>query len=365
LKLSRSKHTLAGLAVIFLVVMTAAGQAVSIQFENGVFRVNGWKAPAGAPAAGWASIFSVYAAAGDVPPLLGTYTVEQGTLIFRPNFPIAPGVRYRAVFRAPGASPVEKAFDGPPKETTPLARVVQIYPSGNILPSNELRLYIYFSAPMSRGVAAQYMHVLDEKGKVLQGAESVFLRSQELWDPAFQRLTMTFDPGRIKRGLTSNQNIGPPILEGKQYTLVIDREWPDARAVPMVEGFRKSFRGGPAQRTPPDPKQWRLTTPKAGTSDAVAVSFPTPMNYPLLQRMLQVSGPQGQVAGSVVIGREESEWRFTPREAWKSGDYKLVVNTGIEDLAGNHVGQAFDIDMFERVTEQITSETISLPIRIR
>jgi hypothetical protein len=209
------------------------------------------------------------------------------------------------------------------------------------------------------------MHVLDEKGKVLQGAESVFLRCQELWDPAFQRLTMTFDPGRIKRGLTSNQNIGPPIMEGKQYTIVIDREWPDARGVPMVEGFRKSFRGGPAQRTPPDPKQWRLTAPRAGTSDAVVVSFPAPMSYPLLQRMLQVSGPQGQVAGSVAIGREETEWRFTPREAWKSGDYNLAVNTGIEDLAGNHIGQAFDIDTFERVTEQITTETVSLPIRIR
>jgi hypothetical protein len=89
------------------------------------------------------------------------------------------------------------------------------------------------------------------------------------------------------------------------------------------------------------------------------------MNYPLLQRMLQVSGPQGQVAGSVAIGGEETEWRFTPREAWKSGDYTLAINTGIEDLAGNHIGQAFDIDTFERVTEQITTGTVSLPIRIR
>src|SRR5262249_18661901 len=272
---------------------------------------------------GWASIFSVYAAAGDVPPLLGTYTVDQGTLVFRPNFPITPGVRYRAVFRVPGVSPVEKTFDGPPKETTPLASVVQIYPSGNILPSNQLRLYIYFSAPMSRGVAAQYIHVLDEKGNVLQGPESVFLRSQELWDPAFERLTMTFDPGRIKRGLTSNQTIGPPIMEGKRYTLVIDREWPDARGVSMVEGFRKSFRGGPAQRTPLDPKLWELTAPKAGTSDPVVVAFPNPMNYALLQRMLVVSGPGGNVAGTINVARAEAEWRFTPTAAWPAGDYRL------------------------------------------
>ena len=115
--------------------------------------------------------------------------------------------------------------------------------------------------------------MLDENGKVLQG-RSVFLPGEELWDPNFQRLTMTFDPGRIKRGLTSNEKIGPPIAEGKRYTLVIDRDWPDARGVPMVEGFRKSFRGGPAERNPPDPKQWRVTAPKAGTSDAAGGGFP-------------------------------------------------------------------------------------------
>jgi hypothetical protein len=345
--------------------MTAAGQAVTIQFERGVFKVSGWKAPAAAPAAGWASVFAVYAASGDVPALLGTYAVEQGSLVFRPSFPIAAGVRYRAVFHPPGDAPVEKTFDGPPKETTRVARVVQIYPSGDVLPSNQLRLYIYFSAPMSRGAAAQYIHVLDEHGKVLQGAESVFLRSQELWDPALQRLTMTFDPGRIKRGLTSNERIGPPIMEGKQYTLVIDREWQDARGVPMVEAFRKNFRGGPAQRNPPDPKQWRVSAPKAGTTDPVVVSFPTPMNYPLLQRMIQVSGPQGNINGTVSVARQETEWRFAPRDAWKAGDYRLVVNTGIEDLAGNHIGQPFDIDTFDRVTEKIVTETTSLPLRIR
>ena len=170
---------------------------------------------------------------------------------------------------------------------------------------------------------------------------------------------------RIKRGLTSNERIGAPIAEGKRYTLVIDREWQDARGVPMVEGFRKSFRGGPAVRRPPDPKQWRVTAPKAGTSQALVVDFPTPMNYPLLQRMLTVSSGQGNVAGTVSVARREAQWRFTAREPWKAGAYQLVVDTGIEDLAGNHVGQPFDIDTFERVTEHITSKTISLPFSVR
>ncbi len=50
---------------------------------------------------------------------------------------------------------------------------------------------------------------------------------------------------------------------------------------------------------------------------------------------------------------------------WAAGNYRLIVNTGIEDLAGNHVGQPFDIDTFDRVTEHITSETVALPFRVR
>jgi hypothetical protein len=361
----RSKRWLAGIAVILLLGMTATGQTISIQFEGGLFKVNGWKPPSAPPASGWQSIFTVFAGAGDVPPLLGSYSVEQGTLIFRPSFPAAPGVRYRAVFHPPGIAAIEKSFDGPPKDTRSLARVTHVYPSASVLPSNQLRLYIYFSAPMSRGVAAQYVHILDKNGKALEGTEAVLLPSQELWDPGLQRLTMTFDPGRIKRGLTSNERLGPPIAEGKRYTLVIDREWPDSRGAAMIETFRKTFRGGPAQRSTPDPKQWRVTAPPSGTTDALVVDFPNPMNYPLLQRMLQVSGPQGSVNGAVSIAREEMQWRFTPRDPWKPGNYRLVVDTGLEDLAGNHIGQPFDIDTFERVTQRITTETIPIDFRIK
>jgi hypothetical protein len=230
--------------------MTAIAASVSIQLEGGAFKVSGWEAPRTEPAKGWASVFAVfavYAGSGDVPPLLGTYSEQAGSLVFRPRFPFAPGVQYRAMFHPPGIAPVEKTFDGPPRDVTPLTRVESVYPTADVLPSNQLRLYIYFSAPMSRGEAGARIHMLDENGKVLPG---VFLPGEELWDPNFRRLTMTFDPGRIKRGLTSNEAMGPPIVEGKRYTLVIDQAWLDARGVKMVGGFRKSFRGGPSERTP-------------------------------------------------------------------------------------------------------------------
>lgn len=361
------RFTHGSLAAILSLGVIAAAQSISIQFDGGAFKVSGWQAPPAVPSKGWASIFVIYAGSGEVPPLLGNYAVESGALVFHPTFPIASGVHYRAVFRTPaGGAPIEKTFDGPPRPTNRVARVDHVYPSGDVWPSNQLRLYIYFSAPMSRGDAARHIHMLDADGKELNGSQAVFLPGEELWDPDFRRLTMTFDPGRIKRGLTSNEAIGPPLVEGKSYTLVIDPDWPDARGVPMIEAFHKTIRGGPSRRIPPDPKQWNVTAPRAGTTDALVVDFPAPMNYPLLQRMLKVAGTASNaIAGTVNVTREETEWRFTAQQPWRAGRYQLVVDTGLEDLAGNHIGEPFDVDVFNHVTEHITTKTVSLPFTVR
>jgi hypothetical protein len=357
--------TIAAVAVALISFGAAAiAQPASVQFDGSTFKVAGWKVPRDEPARGWSSVLAIYAGTGNIPTLLGTYAVEGGTLVFRPRFPIASGVEYHAILKLPGNAPVEQVFDGPRQSTVPVARVLHIYPSAGVLPSNQLRLYVYFSAPMSRGEAARYVHVVDENGNHLEGPRGIFLPGEELWDPNFERLTLTFDPGRIKRGLTSNETVGPPIVPGKLYTLMIDRDWPDARGVPMTAGFKKQFRGGPALRTLPDAKQWRVTAPKAGTSDAVVVDFPEPMNFALLQRMIQVSDGRRVVTGTMKVARDEAEWQFTPNEKWKAGNYTVLVDTALEDLAGNHVGQAFDIDIFDKVTEHITTTRISLAFTV-
>ena len=139
---------------------------------------------------------------------------------------------------------------------------------------------------MSRGEAWQHIHLLDENRKPITGA---FVEiDQELWDPSYRRLTVLFDPGRIKRGLAPNQQMGLPIVEGKHYTLLIDREFHDAHGAPLQEAFRKAFRGGPVDRVPPDPLQWRVAEPKSGTREPLVVDFPKPLDYALLQRLLEV-----------------------------------------------------------------------------
>ena len=365
--------------MVLLFGLTAAAQEFSIRLENDSFRVEGWKPAAPQASQDWSKIFRVYSGSGDVPALAGDYAIENGSLVFHPQFPLEPGVRYRAVFQPPSGKPIEATFEKPKQQLAASTRVAHVYPSMDVLPSNTLKLYIYFSAPMSRGEAWQHIHMLDEKGQPLK-YEFVEIQ-QELWDTNHTRLTVLFDPGRIKRGVRQNETLGPPITEGKRYTLVIDRNWQDSRGVPLAEDFRKQFRGGPADRTPPDPKTWHVTAPPAGSSADLVVDFPKPMDFALLQRMLQVStgeaivgtithsganaGAGNKLAGTVTVDKQETEWRFTPQQPWKRGDYQLLIDTGIEDLSGNHIGQPFDLDKFQTVTKNIETQTISLPFEVR
>jgi len=214
---------------------------------------------------------------------------------------------------------------------------------------------------MSRGEAAAHLRLEDAQGRRLTDE---LLPGQELWDPEFRRLTMTFDPGRIKRGLTSNATIGPPITEGKHYRLVVDREWPDARGVPLVEGFTKTFSGGPPIRLAPEPSQWRITPPVRSTIAPIVIDFPNPMNYALLERLIQVRRGGIGVEGVVSLARNERQWRFTPSMPWQPGDYRFIVDNALEDIAGNRIGQLFDIDIFDKVTKSLDRRTTEIPFQV-
>jgi len=346
-----------GLAALLLPLTAGAAADVSIRAADGAFQVTGWKASL-EPSAGWSSVFSVYAGLADMPAMLGSYTVEGAVLTFRPRWPVAPGMHVRAVFHLPGLAPVEATFDTPARAAAAATRIERVYPSTDVLPANTLKLYICFSAAMRRGEAWQHIRLLDSQGVAVKAP---FLEiDQELWDPGNTRLTVLFDPGRIKRGLAPLRESGPNLEEGKRYTLVIGQEWLDANGTPLAAGFTKPFRVVAAERAPVDPAQWRITPPRPGTADALVVDFPGPLDYALLQRAIAVDG----VRGKVEVTRDEMQWRFTPEAPWKQAEYRLTVNTTLEDLAGNRVGRAFDVDRFEKVTERIQTDTVSIPFRV-
>jgi hypothetical protein len=244
----------------------------------------------------------------------------------------------------------------------PTTRVAQVYPSGGVLPENQLKLYVEFSAPMQRGEAWQRIRLLDAQGAVI---ELPFLEiEQELWDRDGKRLTVLFDPGRIKRGLFSLDEAGPALERDRAYTLVVDREWRDGNGVALEREFKKQFRTGAEDREPPDPQKWRISSPAPNTTAPLVVQFPESLDYALLLHSLRVKSDAGLLQGSVSLGPQETEWRFTPNQPWRAGDYHLEIDTSLEDLAGNRIGRPFDVDTFERVTRRVERKTELLPFRI-
>ena len=127
---------------------------------------------------------------------------------------------------------------------------------------------------------------------------------------------------------------------------------------------RRTFRGGPSDRCS-DPKNWRITPPKAGSTEPLAVVFPKAMDYVLLQRMIGVFDGRREIPGTIVVDRNETEWLFTLREAWKAGAYHITADNTLEDVSGNHLDRPFDVDVFETVTKHIATDTTSVPFTVR
>jgi hypothetical protein len=296
--------------------------------------------------------------------MLGQYRVEAGALVFAPQYPIQPGVKYRAVARIPGTAPITVLVDIPKPVMKSTTVVERIYPSVNVLPENQLKFYIHFSAPMARGFGYEHIVLRDQNGTAV---EVPFLElPEELWDPSGQRFTLFFDPGRIKRGLVSEQQLGAALKEGGRYTLSIDKGWKDAQGNPLAADFQKVFTVGPADRHPIDLRAWAVREPVSGTRNPVTLVFPEPLDHAILERDLDVVDAAGAVIeGGVSIGPEEKSWIFTPDKAWKSGPYTIRLGTAIADLAGNMINRPFEIDVFDKVDEQMPRFKYVYPFTVR
>jgi len=326
----------------------------------------------------WQKLLSVYAGQGDfiadmtAPAMLGSYSVEGDLIRFEPKFPLERGVTYRAVFhpaRLPGGvdnrSPdIFSKFNLPVTQLKPTTVVTQIYPSADVLPENLLKFYIHFSAPMQGGHIYQHIQLLNESGKPV---ELPFLEiDEELWNPDMTRLTLFIDPGRIKRGVQPLEEIGPALEEGKRFTLEIDAAWHDTAGLPLRENFRKSFRVCAQDREPPAPAKWKIQSPRAGTRDALMLAFPEALDHALALRVIRVADTAGRlVDGTSVLSDHEQRWNFTPHQSWTPGQHQLQVQNTIEDLAGNNIGKAFEVDLFEGVQRRFTNQVVKLKFEVR
>jgi hypothetical protein len=281
------------------------------------------------------------------PALGGTWSAADGVLKFVPDFPLLPGVKYRAALTVNGEK-FALAVEIPKPPPGPRARVLSVYPSGGMLPENALRVYVHFSAPVKRGDVYSRVKLVRDDGKAVNRP---FLElDEELWSADGLRLTYLFDPGRVKRGLVPREELGPILEAGRKYTLEIDAKWPDEEGRPLLESFTKTFAVTDPDDEPIWPAQWKLTAPRAGSDSPLVVRLAKPLDRALLNRMLWVVDASGaRVPGTVSVGGGERVVAFTPTKPWARGDYKLVIDDALEDVCGNRVGEPFEVDVFRPI----------------
>ena len=311
----------------------------------------------------WQAILPV-AVAANQPPMLGDYKVESDRIVFTPMFPLDPGRQYHVQFMPPGAGSVTAMVGLPAVHTIPATVVAQVFPSGDVIPENQLRLYIHFSAPMGMKGGLEYVHLLDDQGKEV---EDPFLPlDAEFWNDDRTRYTVFFDPGRQKRGIPVIEEMGRSLTEGSSYTLVVDAEWRDGNGLPLKEPYRRVFTVGPPDERPLDHSAWRIQAPPAGTRDPLKVTFPEPLDRGLLLRAMGVQGAGATpVVGEIAIADAERTWSFTPRDTWRGGTHHLIALGMLEDLAGNRIGRAFEVDQFDRSDQSSEPEKTLIPFLIR
>ena len=325
----------------------------------------------------WQDVLRVQIAKSSGSGIAGTYTAQNGTIRFTPMFGFDQGRTYIATFNAariPGVNArepwrqprLQRVVTLPGAPAPPQTEVTQVYPSGPVLPENMLRFYIEFSAPMGRGGPLEHIRLLTDDGKEV--ADPFLPVEAEFWNPERTRFTLFFDPGRVKRGIKPNRDMGRALVVGRRYTLIVSDRLLDGNGRPLKEAYRHAFTAGPAEESALDPAKWNVIPPVAGTRGALTVLFPKPLDHGLLQRALGVQKTEPGAPGSGVdfggeirVEGNETRWVFTPTEPWTSGTYALVALPLLEDPAGNRIGRAFEV----RSGEEERRQPARIPFQVK
>jgi hypothetical protein len=325
---------------------------------------------AGLDPAAWQSVLGVTVAGSTGAAVAGRYAVAADAVEFTPAFPFDAGREYVVRFDPaklpqPRASAlVERRVSLPAGPVrVPSTVVTRIYPSDGAWPENTLRFYIHFSSPMSRTPSVGHVRLVDDRGAEV--TDALLEMDVDLWNDDRTRCTVFFDPGRVKRGIRPNRELGRALYAGRRYAIVVDAAWKDEWGQPLKAAYRHEFTAGAAVERGINTADWRVTAPAAGTLGAVEVAFAWPLDHALLQRTFGVVAPDGRpVKGEVQVDPLARHWRFVPASPWRAGAYQIAVDAALEDPAGNQIGRPFEIESFDTVARAPRSDRILLPLPI-
>ncbi len=283
--------------------------------------------------------------AGDRASVLGEFKIDGDEIIFEPLVPFTEGLEYAIML---GDSAVGE-IRVPAGNYSP-SELLSIYPTQDTLPENLLKLYFEFSQPMVEGRSLDHITLIRSDGDTMKGT---FLDLQpELWNAEGTVLTLWLDPGRIKRDLIPNRQLGAPLAPKEKYSLSVSKQWRTKTGVSLLKDYQKNFITTIRDDISPALTNWKIIAPAAEASDPLEVNLTESLDYFLLKESFAVLRQNGDVvAGEIEINGEETILTFRPKIPWKAARYNIVVESKLEDLAGNNLNRPFDRDTGREVEE--------------
>ncbi len=271
--------------------------------------------------------------------VIGVIVGAKGKHQFAPVVPFTEGQTYTL---RKNNTEVLASFTIPKKEKKDTALLLAIHPKVDTVPENLLKMYLEFAQPMQEvHNALDFITVINETDSM---EIEPFLRLEsELWNKERTVLTLWLDPGRIKTDLIPNREKGLPLVQGKEYTMTIDKNWKSIEGVPLEKGHTKNFFIGPRDNEKPNVSNWKLQMKEGDPGPSIQINFGEPMDaFLATETILVYDLNDKRINGQFGLDENASVLHFVPEDVWTSSQIELRIESRLEDLAGNNLNRLFD-----------------------
>lgn len=278
---------------------------------------------------------------GQASSILGEFTSKGERKTFTPVVPFTGGETYEIIKN--DKLYLEFSIVETMRIVSP--KLSEVYPKLNVLPENLLKMYFVFNTPMQQSQSTlKFIKVFErESGREVD----IFLHLEnELWNTDHTELTLWLDPGRIKKDLIPNKEKGIPLREGKHYEILIDSTLQSQDGIKLDKTYAKRFSVGKRDQKSPTINNNNITPPEASTGQGLGIRFSESLDYLLIPDMIRVYDAESKlIEGDFLTSKKATNTLFIPKKPWKKGRYEIVINSQLEDLAGNNFNRLFDRDL--------------------
>lgn len=293
----------------------------------------------------WSTLSSLYiykdSARVSIPVALIGYS-QNDTFFIKPAVVLGNGMEFEWLVYYKGDT-ICKRFKTPipTASKNDSIKVLAVYPNKDNIPSNILLFHVFFSQAMAEDAQAyKYVHIINEAGVEIPFA----WRQKASWSDSGRQLVLMVHPGRIKSGINYAKDAGPLFEPGKFYTFVVDDS-----IRPMIPGTKvkayskKLYVMKDDHKLPQFIPYTKVNILKVNTRQNLSIAFNEPMDYGAVSIGLEVKDSKGNTIKGQYHPINDSLWNFIPDHPWNKGQYQVMYNDYLADLASNHIKRAFEV----------------------